>query len=470
MKTNRRSFLKTAGLGALAGMVPYTITTAKAQEMKNDRPNVGIIGCGGKGGHDAILASKYGDIVAMADVNELRFDGLRKHPAINCREDVGLYRDYRELLDRKDVDVVIQATTDHWHTKINADTLRSGRDLYAEKPFALTIEEGKFMRGVVENSGRVFQLGTQQRSGDQYEGGKHPRPFQELVEIVRNGRIGALKQVWVSIPYLSMKGGPFAEEPIPDTLDWDRFQGQSPVRPYTKYRVHPFRGWFDYCGSMAADWGNHHYDIAHWGMDTELTGPTDIVCRGIWPNEGREGCFDVPDQFFARLQYKCGVEVLFFTGMNMRENYGWPVEPHIDLTPEKKDWLFGPDVPDEVKTYTRNGVMFIGEKGRVFANRGGVYGKAAEELADNPIPADGWHAPASRDHMENFFDCVKSRGTPVTSAAVGHRSLTPCQLSVISMRLGGRPLQWDPEKEEIVGDAEATALMSREQRKPYEIS
>ena len=180
MKTGRRHFLKkTAQTAALTCFVPYTFTVVKASEMKNDRPNIGVIGCGGRGEHDAVLAARFGDIVALADVNDLQSDRLRRRPEARCKEDVGVYRDYRRLLDRKDIDVVIQATTDHWHTQVNADTLRSGRDLYAEKPFSLTIEEGKFMRGVVEESGRIFQLGTQQRSGEQNEGEKHPRPFQE---------------------------------------------------------------------------------------------------------------------------------------------------------------------------------------------------------------------------------------------------------------------------------------------------
>jgi hypothetical protein len=221
---------------------------------------------------------------------------------------------------------------------------------------------------------------------------------------------------------------------------------------------------------MAADWGNHHMDIAHWGMDVEHTGPISVEGRGIWPNEGQPDCFDVPDRFFSRLMYANGIEILFFTSLAARFNYGWPTEPHTVLSQEKLDWLFGKDVSDEVKTCDRNGVMFIGDKGRIFVNRANVYGKAAEELADNPLPADAWKVRPSENHMQNFFDCVKSRETPVAPAEIGHRSLTPCQLAVISMRLGGRKLQWDTDKEEIVGDSEAKALQSREQRKPYTIS
>ena len=475
-QSNRREFLRRSAAGlSSAAMIPYLFTSAqsRAQESKNDRPRVGVIGLGGMGQNDAGLAAEYGDIVAICDVNTVKNAIAREQlgNAAKVKENVATYQDYRKLLDRNDIDVIVQATTDHWHTKINIDALRSGRDVYGEKPFALTIEEGKLLRKVVKESGRVFQLGTQQRSAKQtWVEGPHPRPFQEAVELVRNGRIGKLKQVWVAIPYVSMRGGPFAPEDIPEGLDWDMYQGQSPVHPFTPRRYHPFRGWFDYCGSMAADWGNHHMDIAHWGMDVENTGPISVEGRGIWPNEGKPDCFNVPDRFFARLQYANGIEVLFFTSLSVRETYGFPVDPPVETPQDKLDWMFGKDAPDEIRNYNRNGVMFIGEKSRLFVNRGNVYGKAAEELADNPLPSDAWRVRPSEIHMKNFFDCVKSRETPVATAEIGHRSLTPCQLTVISMRLGGRKLQWDPEKEQIVGDEEARAMQAREQRKPYTIS
>ena len=471
--TNRRQFLKDTAKVSAAVWTAYTFTaeTAKAQESRNDRPRVGIIGLGGMGSTDAGFAAEYGDIVALCDVNTSKIDDARKRLGNKVKENVATYQDYRKLLDRNDIDVIVQATTDHWHTKINLDALRSGRDVYGEKPFSLTIEEGKLLRKVVQETGRVFQLGTQQRSAKQfYDGGPHPRPFQEAVELVRNGRVGKLQQVWVAIPFLSMKGGPFPPEPVPESMDWDMFQGQSPMRPYTARRYNPFRGWFDYCGSMAADWGNHHMDIAHWGMDTELTGPISVEGRGIFPNEGKPDHYDVPDRFFARLLYENGIEMLFFTSLAARYNYGWQTEPHTTLSQEQHDWMFGKDVPDEVKTTDRNGVMFVGDKGRIFVNRANVYGKAAEELAANPLPATAWRVRPSEIHMKNFFDCVKSRETPVAPAEIGHRSLTPCQLTVISMRLGGRKIQWDPVKEEVVGDPEAQAMQAREQRKPYTIS
>ena len=473
--TNRRRFIKQAAAvsAGVWGAYTFTAETVKAQPSKNDRPNVGVIGLGGMGSTDAGFAAEYGNIVALCDLNTQKIDAARERLGDKLKPDVGTYTDYRKLLERKDIDVIVQATTDHWHTRINIDALRSGRDVYGEKPFSLTIEEGKLLRKVVKESGRVFQLGTQQRSAHQfYDGGVHPRPFQEAVELVRNGRVGKLKQVWVAIPYVSMKGGPFPEEPVPDGLNWDMYCGQSPSRAYTPRRYHPFRGWFDYCGSMAADWGNHHMDIAHWGMDVEDTGPISVEARGLWPNEDNSNSFNVPDRFFSRLHYANGVEVIFFVSLSVRHTYGFPVDPHIETSKEKLDWMFGigDKVPDEIRNYDRNGVMFIGDKGRIFVNRANVYGRAAEELAENPLPANAWRVRPSEKHMQNFFDCVKSRETPVAPAEIGHRSLTPCQLAVISMRLGGRKLQWDPENEQIVGDPEAKTMQAREQRAPYTIS
>ena len=463
-RTNRRQFLKDTAKASATIWAAYTLTTvsAKAQGSKNDRPRVGLIGLGAQGCGLSHPAAAHGNIVALCDVNTEKIGNARRHLGDRVKDNVATYQDYRKLLDRNDIDVIIQATADHWHTKVNIDAMRSGRDVYAEKPLTLTIDEGKLLCKVVKETGRVFQVGTQQRSG---------REFQTAVELVRNGRVGTLKQVWVAIPFLSMKGGPFTPEPVPDTLDWDLYQGQAPSRPFTSRRYHPYRGWFDYCNSMAPDWGSHHMDIAHWGMDADSTGPTTIEGRGLWPNEGKPDHYDVPDRLFARMMYANDVEMLFFVSMDDRHDpYLGPVEPHVTTTQEQRDWMFGKDVPDEVKTFNRNGVMFIGDKGRIFVNRGGLYGRPVEELAENPFPSDAWRVPQRNNHMKNFFDCVQTRETPIASAEVGHHSVTACHLSVISIRLGGRKIQWDPVKEEIVGDSEAKAMQAREQRKPYEIA
>jgi len=455
----RRHFLQTAAaVGGVA--VPYWFSgwsaTAAEPKSKNDRPHVAGVGLGGRGSGALAEAARFGDVVAVCDVD--RNHAERNKARYGGKPDV--YDDYRKLMERNDIDVIVNGTPDHWHTAVNLAACRSGKDVYAEKPLTLTIDEGKILRNAVKETGRVVQVGTQQRSEGR---------FQTAIELVRNGRIGKLKQVWVALPYYSTKGGPFPKQPVPAHLNWDLYQGQAPVRPYCVQRTHAnFRWWYEYAGGIITDWGNHHMDVAHWGMDCELTGPTSIDARGLFPNEPNEMSYTTCDRFFSRMIYPTGVELLYFSAMNDKRFYG-TVEKHQPTPPEKIDWLFGKETPEEIKTYNRNGIMFVGDKGRVFVNRGGIYGKPAEELKENPLPADAWRVRPSNNHMGNFFHCVKTRETPVSTVAMQHRTITACHLTTISLRLG-RKLTWDPKTEQIVGDQEANAWLKREQRAGYEVS
>jgi predicted dehydrogenase len=456
--STRREFLRSSAACAAAGsMAPYWFTSrgAQAQGSKNDRPHVGAIGLGGQGTGDTRLASQFGDVVAVCDVDLNQAE--RAKAQFDGKPDV--FQDYRKLLERKDIDVVINGTPDHWHTAVCIDTCRAGKDIYTEKPMTLTIDEGKIMRKVVEETGRVVQVGTQQRSTKQ---------FQTAVELVRNGRIGKLQQVWVALPYYTTKGGPFPATPVPQNLNWDLYQGQAPLHDYCLQRTHAnFRWWYEYAGGIITDWGNHHVDIAQWGMDCELTGPTSIDARGLFPNPKGSQYYNTPDRFFSRMLYANGVELLYFASLNERQRFG-QVGEHTETTPEQIDWLFGKDVPEEIKSYDRNGIMFIGDKGRVFVNRGGLYGNAAEELKENPLPDDGWRVHPSDNHMANFFQCVKTREEPVSPVRIQQRTVTVCHLTNISLRLG-RKLTWDPQDEQIVGDEEANGWLKRKQRAPYTI-
>jgi myo-inositol 2-dehydrogenase / D-chiro-inositol 1-dehydrogenase len=453
----RRRFLQ---LSAAAAAAPYCCTAQDARSAetpaKNDRPNVGAIGVGGRGMDIARWAAKFGNIVAVCDIDRRQAD--RAKAAFAGKPDV--YQDYRKLLERQDIEIVLNGTPDHWHTAVNIAACKAGKDLYAEKPLTLTIDEGKLLCDVVEKTKRVVQVGTMQRS---------EKRFQTAVELVRNGRIGKLRQVWVAVPYFSTKGGPFAKQPVPAELDWNVYQGQAPEHDYCVQRTHAnFRWWYEYAGGIVTDWGNHHVDIAHWGMDCDLSGPVSVEARALFPNPRGVDCYNTPDRFFSRMLYPNGIEVLYFASLNDRLKYG-DVGGHDPTSPEQIEQLFGKDVPEEIKTMNRNGVMFIGEKGRVFVNRGGVYGKAVEELAENPLPADAWRVYASSDHMADFFACVKNRRQPCTPVAVEHRTVSACHLTNISLRLG-RKLAWDPQKQQIVGDAEAAAWLRREQRKGFEIT
>ncbi|MDR1964241.1 MAG: hypothetical protein LBQ50_10715, partial [Planctomycetaceae bacterium] len=228
-----------------------------------------------------------------------------------------------------------------------------------------------------------------------------------------------------------------------------------------------FRWWYEYAGGIITDWGNHHVDIAHWGMDVETTGPLTVEARGLFPNEGKPDCFNTPDRFFSVMKYPRDLELFFYVTLAEKPKFG-DTTSQSETTKEQIDWLFGKDCPQEVHDNKRNGIMFIGDQGRVFVNRGGLFGKPVEELKENPLPENGWKVKPSHDHMKNFFDCVRSRETTVAPAELEHRSVTPCHLTNISIRLGGRKLQWDPVKEEIVGDPEANNMLKREQRTPYQ--
>jgi predicted dehydrogenase len=457
----RREFLHTSARLALATTALPAVPTAsgaaaEGNRSANDRPHILCVGTGGRGMAIANQAAKYGNIVAVCDADLNHANKARV--AFGGTADV--YQDYRKALEHRGVDVVVNATPDHWHTAINIAACQAGKDVYTEKPLTLTIDEGKRLCDVVAKTRRIVQVGTQQRS---------VRQFQTAVELVRNGRIGELQQVWVVLPFFSTQGGPFATQPVPKSLDWDLYQGQAPVRDYCLQRTHSnFRWWYEYAGGIITDWGNHHMDIAHWGMDCESTGPTSIEARGIFPNRGAADCYNTPDRFFSRMVYPNGVELLYFAALQEKLLYG-AVDNHQTTTPEQVERLFGKEVPDEIKSYNRNGVMFVGARGRLFVNRGGVYGKAAEQLESDPLPADAWRVRPSRNHMADFFASFVSRAEPVSPVPIQHRTVTACHLTNISLRLG-RPLQWDPQAQQILGDDEAQGWQQRAARPPYTVS
>jgi predicted dehydrogenase len=457
-RISRRSFLgKTTALAAAGVAVPYWFSgeKIKAEEpkSKNDRLQIGVIGAGDRGLFIGQWAAKFGEVVAVCDVDLRRAEKAKE--AFGGKPQV--YQDYRKLLERADIDVVTNGTPDHWHTAINLAALRAKKDVYGEKPLTLTIDEGKLLCKTVEETGRIFQVGTIQRS-EKY--------FQTAVELVRNGRLGKLKQVWVALPYFSTKCGPYPHAEIPKELNWDLYQGQAPLHDYCPQRTHAtFRWWYEYAGGIITDWGNHHIDIAQWGMNCELSGPISIEARGLFPNPEGPEYYNTPDRFFSRMLYENGVEVLFFSSMNERRKYG-EVQEHAETTPEQIDWLFGNDVPDEIKQYNRDGVMFIGDSGRIFVNRGGIHGKPVDDLKNDPLPENAWRSYRSEDHMADFFDCVKTRKQPCSPVEIEHRTISACHLTNLSLRLK-RKLRWDPATQEILDDQEANAMQKREQREPY---
>lgn len=424
-QSSRRQFLQQSA-AATAASIPYWLTASPATAMSaNDRPLVGVVGLGGRGRAIARQAAAFGDLVALCDVD-------RKHTEeakVQLRAQADLYQDYRRVLDRQDLDVILNATPDHWHTAINVSACQAGKDVYTEKPMTLTIDEGKILCRTVQQTGRIVQVGTQQRS---------EKAFQTAVELVRNGRIGTLREVTVTLPFWSTQGGPFSSAAPPPQLDWDFYQGQAPAQPYCFERTHFVKGggwrwWYEYAGGIITDWGNHHMDIAHWGMDMERSGPLTVEGTARFPNEGRPHCYSTPDRFQIDLTYPGGLRLHY-----------------------------------EGAEDNRNGILFTGDKGRVFVNRGNMYGKPVEELPENPLPTDAWRVRASNDHMGNFFACVKSRETPVSPVEIQHRTVTACHLANLAVRLK-RKITWDPKTEEMIGDDEANSWQKRTQRAPYTI-
>ena len=422
---SRRRFLKAGVLTSSAALTPYSPSVAQTGiSSKTDRPIVGAIGMGGRAGGITRHAREFADFTAVCDVDSNRANG-----SLGLTEGKGTsYGDYRKLLDRSDIEAVIIATPDHWHTKISIDAMRAGKDVYCEKPLTLTIDEGKKICQVVKETGRVFQVGTQQRS----ECGLN---FLTAIAIIRAGRIGRIRRVEVNL-HKGPGGGPFQTSPAPTHLDWDKWLGQAPRVDYIAERCHgQFRWWYEYSGGMLTDWGAHHVDIAHWGMGMDNTSPTCIDAKGTLPTI--ENGYNTATEF--EIQCAC---------------------------PNDAEMIIRSTAGESV------GVLFEGEKGRLFVNRGRVSGKPVEQLSENPLPEDaikkiyGPRQPGN--HMRNFFDCVRSRDQPISDVFSHHRALTTCHLANISLRLG-RKLKWDPVAETIVGDAEANSWLSRPQRAGYQI-
>lgn len=439
-KQNRREFLRVSAASPL--LVPLVMpagrTVASEFRAKNERPRLGLIGAGGQGSGDARGASQFGDFFAVCDVDKNHAGRARNDGAIG-KGKAEVYEDYRKLLDRKDIDAVVIGTPDHWHSKILIDAMKAGKDAYCEKPLTLTIDEGKKIGQVAKETNRVVQVGTQQRSD-------HNRVFLLAVALVRAGRIGKVRKVTAAIGG-GPDGGPFPKEKPPESLNWDMWLGQAPKVDYIKQRCHSeFRWWYEYSGGKLTDWGAHHVDIGQWAIGMDNSGPTSIeVVKGVLPVEYKAGYataddrYNTPTQFLVRARY-------------------------------------ANDVTLEIRDDTENGVTFEGTGGRIFVTRDRIdlSGGSVEGLYKNPVPdsllVELRKGKKVDGHMANFFECARDRSTTVSDVWSHHRSLTTCHLANIAIRLGGRKLTWDPAKEEIVGDSEANAWLTRPQRAGYEVT
>jgi myo-inositol 2-dehydrogenase / D-chiro-inositol 1-dehydrogenase len=434
--TTRRDALKTMGIVATSAALPSwfmegsSSQAAERETSPNERPRVALVGCGGMGTGDAKSAQRFGDIVAVCDVDETHVAQARK----NFKRAKG-YSDYRQVCDLPGVDVVLNGTPDHWHTLVNLRALRSGKDVYSEKPLTLTIDEGKHVVAAVRETGRILQTGSQQRSD---------KTFRLACELVRNGRLGKLKRVTCWLP-TGLREGPFSEQPVPRGLNWDFWQGQTPAVAYVPQRCHRmFRYWWDYSGGTMTDWGAHHNDIALWGLGRERSGPLSA--------EGETLIAPIPGGYTAASQYQ--IKFVYDDGVE-----------HYCKTTSANAWngaVLGEPKPGE----KYHGVHFEGTAGVLFVSRGGTLEASDPAIVEKPLSSDATRLYASDDHMGNFFDCVKSRKPPICEAEIGHRSATVCHLGTIALRLG-RKVEWDPVAESFKNDEKASAMLSRDMRKPY---
>lgn len=439
-RPSRRDFLKTSSASAAAAaVVPYVASApaAFANVSPNDRPRVGCIGVGSMGSGDARDHARYGDILAVCDVDSRRAEAAKNADNIG-KGKADAYGDYRKVLERDDIDVVSVVTPDHWHVKICIEALEAGKHVFCQKPLTLTLEENQLIRRACEkHKDRVFFIGTQQRSDKDR--------FLRAINMVQKGLLGDIKTITVGING-SPTGGPFPIVDPPAELDWDFWLGQAPKVPYREKRCHyEFRWWYEYSGGKFTDWGAHHVDVATWaiGYDKAGMGPTEIDGTDAKHPVPFENGFPTVDDSY-NTSHDFNVVCKFDNGVTMN-----------------------------ITSRGENGILFEGSKGRMFVNRGKITGTPIEEQWDKDQfgPEDLtrlYKGKPHEGHKANFYRCINEGGLPVSDVYSHVQMMNTCHLAAIAARLG-RTIKWDPKNEKIVGDDQAAGMFAREQRAGFEI-
>ena len=421
-RVTRRELLKgAAGLG-LAAAFP-SLVPARAFGA-NDRIRVGFIGVRNQGTNnvEAILGKEGAEVAGLCDVDREVLAEAGSLVEERAGRSCPAHRDYRELLDRDDVDAVLITTPDHWHALPTVDACRAGKDVYCEKPLSLTVAEGRAMVEAARAHDRVVQTGSQQRSSDR---------FRRACEAVRNGRLGEIRRVVVGLPGVNFDGPAVPDTEPPPELDYDFWLGPAPDRPYNPKEVHyNFRFFWPYSGGQMTNWGAHHLDIVQWALGMDDSGPTRIEPVSVAYHP--EGWYEVPMTSEIVFAYDDGVEV------RCRQGQGDP-----------------------------NGIRFEGSEGTLFVSRGELEADPPA-IVEEPLGPGAVLLEESRDHHQDWLDCIRSRERPICDVEVGHRSATVCHLGNIALRLG-RPLRWDPRREEIIDDPGAAALLERPYREPWSL-
>ena len=441
----RRRFLQTATALGVPTIIPASALGRDDKPAASKRITVGVIGTGNMGMGDlrGFLSDARAQVVAVCDVNKESggywAGGVAgREPARRLVEEkyaadtkAGTYKgcdayvDFRELIARKDIDAVVVSTPDHWHAIPVIAAAKAGKDIYCQKPLSLTIAEGRAMSDAVKKHKRVFQTGSQQRSDSN---------FRRACELVRNGRIGKLQTVRVGLPGgrpdYAKTGDRKKPEPVPKGFEYDLWLGPAPEAAYAPARCHVnFRWIYDYSGGQVTDWGGHHPDCAQWGLGTEHTGPIEI--------RNAKATFPPDDLWNTATEYS--FEAVYADGVTM-----------IISNKEKM------------------GVRWEGTEGWVTADRG-RHDASDKTILDSKIGQDEIHLYESNNHFRNFIDCVLSRKETVAPVETAHRSITICHLGNIAMRLGREKLKWDPAKEQIIDDAEASKMLSRPYRGTWKL-
>ncbi|MGC9343396.1 MAG: Gfo/Idh/MocA family protein [Bacteroidales bacterium] len=448
----RRHFLKKTSAATVAAISVPTIVPSSVlgKNAPSNNIHVGQIGCGRiTRSHDMPEVLKYASarMVAVSDVDSKRMadgktlveDYYREKTGSRKAMEVKMYADYKELITDKDIDAVVISTPDHWHSQPAIEAALAGKDIYLQKPTSLTVEEGRLLSDIVSREGIILQMGTQQRSSPQ---------FRRAAELVRNGRIGKIHTVKIGLP--GDPSGPEAPEmPVPENLNFDMWLGSTPVVPYTEIGVHPQNdysrpGWLrieHYGAGMITGWGQHHYDSAAWGMDTEYTGPISVEAVAQFP---KSGLWNVHGDFMVKQEYANGITV-YTSG-------GYP-----------------------------NGIQYIGDEGWIFVTRGAYRATASDpipegstkaldasdpKILESEIRENEIHLYKSEEQHTNWLDCIKSRKEPISPVEIGHRACSVCLISHIAMKIPGI-LRWDPKTERFFDNEGANAMLSREQRYPY---
>lgn len=468
IKLSRRNFLGTTTAAAVAaGVDPWSKTVmAEGYRSKNDQPLIGYIGCGIRF-HTALgpFGLKFGTCAAISDVDLVQSGRAQQKVKDHHRKTgrpvvIDLHEDYRHILDNKDIDLIFIGTPDHWHTKPLIEAMKAGKDVYCEKPLTLTIREGEQIEQVMKETGRVVQVGTQQRT-------EYNQMFSKAAAIARDGRVGNINRVTVCI------GGSRNCEPLPvveppKCLNWERWLGQCPIVDYRSEnevrdregwgaghpfsRTHRYYRWFyEYSGGKLTDWGAHHVDIAMLALDKlrDDIGHITIDPQSVnHPVKFDENGMPLDEsRFNAALQFK--VLCTFADGQEMmvRDN-------------AQSDLGFG------------NGIMFQGEKGKFLVNRGKLVGKAVDQLKDKPLDDDWFEQlhgqPLPPSHMANFYECVKTRKQPVSDVRSHNMMLNVCHAINIAMRLN-KKVVFDPKTRRFIDDEVANSHIERVQRQGYEI-